>query len=115
MPRFKDDDFSERRKTAAKAKNAMLERFRARPSSDDPATAKRKATRLAVSEARDSRVKARAEAAKRRQDEKAQSARDKLEREAAESRAEADRKVNLLATQKAARDARYAARKARGR
>jgi membrane protein involved in colicin uptake len=115
MPRFKDDDFSKRRNTADKAKNAMLERFRARPSSDDPATAKRNAARLALSEARDSRVKAREEAVKKREEDEAQSARDKVEREAAESRAEADRKVNLLAVQKAARDARYAARKARGR
>jgi membrane protein involved in colicin uptake len=115
MPRFKDDDFSKRRNTADKAKNAMLERFRARPSSDDPATAKRKATRVAISKARDSRVKAREEAAKKRQEEEAQSAQDKVEREAVERRAAADRKVNLLATQKAARDARYASRKARGR
>ena len=115
MPRFKDDDFSERRNTADKAKKAMLERFRARPSIDDPATAKRKATRLALSEARNSRVKAREEAAKKREEDEAQSARDKVEREAVESRAEADRKANLLAAQKAARDTRYAARKARGR
>jgi Family of unknown function (DUF6481) len=115
MPRFKDDDFSERRNTADKAKKAMVDRFRARSSSDDPATAERKATRLALSKARESRVKAREEAAKQREEEEARSARAEVEREATESRAEADRKVNLLVTQKAARDARYAARKARGR
>lgn len=37
-----------------------------------------------------------------------------MERVAVENRAEADRKMNLLAAQKAGRDARYAARKARG-
>ena len=68
MPRFKDDDFSERRNTADKAKKAMVESFRARPSSDDPATAKRNAARLALSEARDSRVKAREEAVKKREE-----------------------------------------------
>jgi Family of unknown function (DUF6481) len=115
MARFKDDDFSERRNTADKAKKAMLERFRARPSTSDPATAERKATRLVLSKARESRVKAREEAAKKLEEEEARSARDEVERKAAESRAEADRQANLLGKQKAARDARYAARKARGR
>jgi hypothetical protein len=94
--RFKDDDFSERRSTADKAKKAMVERFRARSSNDDPATAERKAPRLALSKARESRVMARKEAAKKCEEEEARSARDEVERKAAESRAEADRKVNLL-------------------
>ena len=115
MSRFRDDNFSERRITADKAKKAMLERFRARPSEDDPAAIERKAARQAVSKARESRLKVREEVAKERDEEMVRQSRDRAEREAAESRAEADRNVNLLATQKAARDARYAARKARGR
>lgn len=115
MPRFKDDDFSERRDTADKAKKAMLERFRARPSKD-PATIERKAAaRLAASQARESRVKARDAAVKEREEKAARLALDQSELEAAESRAEADRKAKLLATQKVARDSRYAARKARQR
>jgi hypothetical protein len=115
MPRFKDDDFAERRKTADKAKSAMLERFRARPSDDDPAVVERKAARQAVIEARAERVKAREAAAKQREEEAARAAREQAEREAAERRAEAERAVELLAAQKAARDARYKARKARAR
>ena len=115
MPGYKDDDFAQRRNTADKAKKAMQERFRARPSEDDPAAIERKAARVATSEARESRVRAREKAAKEREEEIAQRSRDQVEREQAESRAEVDRNANLLATQKAARDARYAARKARGR
>ena len=113
MSRFRDDNFSERRNAADKAKKGMLERFRARPSEDDPAAIERKAARHAVSKARESRIRAREAVAKERDEEAARQARDQAEREAAESRAAADRSVNLLATQKAARDARYAARKAR--
>ena len=48
MSAFKnDDDFNERLSTAAKAKQALLEKFRARPKADDPAAAERHAARLA--------------------------------------------------------------------
>ena len=118
MPRFNDDDFSRRRDNADKARKALLERFRAQPSENDPETIARKAAQLAVSEAREARAKARAEmreeAAKLRKEEAARLEQARIEQAAAESRAEADRKADLLATQKAARDARYAARKARG-
>lgn len=119
MPRFDDDNFSRRRETADKAKKALLERFRAQPSEDDPATIARKAAQLAVSKARELRVKERAqlreEAAQRHKEEAARLKQAQLEQEAAESLAEAGRKADLLATQKTARDARYAARKTRGR
>ena len=118
MPRFDDDNFSQRRDNADKARKALLERFRAQPSEDDPATIARKAAQLAVSEARELRIKERAqmreEAALRHKEEVARLKHAQLERDAAESRAEVDRKLDLLATQKTARDARYAARKARG-
>jgi Family of unknown function (DUF6481) len=119
MARFDDDNFSQRRDKADKAKKALLERFRAQPSENDPTTIARKAAQLAVSEAREARVatrvKLREEAAKLHEQEVARLERARVEQDAAESRAEADRKVDLLATQKTARDARYAARKARGR
>jgi Family of unknown function (DUF6481) len=44
----KSDDFSERLSTAAKAKQASLEKFRARPRADDPAVAEQQAARLAT-------------------------------------------------------------------
>ena len=37
---------SERRNTAAKARQAMLEKFRAKPSPDDPAVIERQAARV---------------------------------------------------------------------
>ena len=124
MPRFTDKDISESRATAANARKAMVERFRARPAEDDPAVLERKAARLTVSQAREARIAARE--AERRADAERQAAEQKVreaeaarmaveqaEREAVERRAEGDRAVDLLAEQKAARDARYAARKAR--
>ena len=115
MTRFLNDELSERLDTANKARQAMLERIRLQRSKDDPATIERKAIRLATNQAHESRVKAQAVAAKGREAEAAQLALDQLECEAAERRAEADHNLKLIATQKAARDSRYAARKARRR
>jgi hypothetical protein len=55
----KNDDFNERLSTAAKAKQATLEKFQARPRVDDPAAVERQAARLATSQARDARKAAR--------------------------------------------------------
>ena len=112
-----DDDFNERLSTAAKAKQALLEKFRARPKADDPAAAERHAARLAISLARDARI------AERKAAREAEAARLQAEaiRQAAEDAArkvtaEAERTVLALeAERKAARDARYAGRKARQR
>jgi Family of unknown function (DUF6481) len=124
MPRFKDHDVSKRLATAKSAKQEMMTRFRARPAEDDPGVIERKAARLATSQAREARIaereaadraKAEREAIeeKAREAEAARLALEQAEREAVERRAEADREVALLAEQKIARDARYAARKAR--
>jgi hypothetical protein len=126
MPRFTDKDISESRATAANARKAMLARFRARPAEDDPAVVERRAARLAVSQAREARIAAReadrrAEAERQaaelklREEEAARMALEQAERDKIERRAEGDRALQLLAEQKAARDSRYAARKARGR
>lgn len=113
MKGFREKGFAERRETAAKAKQASLEKFAQRPSADDPAESERRAARLAVAEARKAR------AAKREEEkaaeklriaaEKAQRAAEK-EREAASA---AERAAALEMEKKVARDARYAARKAR--
>lgn len=124
MPSFKDNDFSERRQAADTAKRATLERFRAQK--DDPATAERKATRLVAAQARDSIAKARTAAEKAeaerhavadkiREDEVSRLASENAERIAVEHRADESKAVALLAEQKAARDSRYAARRARRR
>lgn len=122
MPAFKHADFSDRASSAAKAKQALIEKFRARPGPDDPAVQAKIAERLAVAEAREKRDQERklakeADAARKaieeleRQAEVARKAAEKTEEEKA-------RKLDLLAVEadrKAARDARYAARKARRR
>ena len=126
MPRFTDKDISESRATAASARKAMLERFRARPAEDDPAVVERKAARLAVSQAREARIAAReanrraeterqAAELKVREEEAKRMALEQAERDKMERRAEGDRALDLLAEQKAARDSRYAARQARRR
>jgi hypothetical protein len=58
MSAFKnDDDFNERMSTAAKARQALLEKFRARPKPDDPAVVERQAARLATRLAREARMR----------------------------------------------------------
>lgn len=119
MARFKENDLSERRAEAAKAKKAMLDRFRARPADDDPEVVARRAARVAASQAREARRKEREAARlaeqKAREEEERRLAAEEAERLEKERREEADRAVALLAEQKAARDARYAARKKRRR
>ncbi|WP_229682600.1 DUF6481 family protein [Siccirubricoccus deserti] len=133
MSAHKHDDFANRLTTAANAKKALLERFRSRPGPDDPEVIARREERLAVAAAREIRM------AEQRAARQAAAAREAAERAAlaaeAEARAkaeaarlaeeaeramgvEADKKARALALaaeQKALRDARYAARKARRR
>ncbi|WP_370638377.1 DUF6481 family protein [Aurantimonas sp. VKM B-3413] len=107
----KNADFVERRAAAKDAKAALLEKMKARK--DDPAVEARRAERAAVVAARKER-----EAAKREEAEKL--AREEAERQEAEKAAksaEENRLINQMvedeAARKAARDERYAARKAR--
>lgn len=116
----KNTGLNDRLATAAAAKRAMLERFKAQPGSDDPATQARQAALKAVSDARDVRRadrKAAQEAEAARQAAvRATIAAEEAAREVEEQRLAAEaaaRQVALEAERKAARDARYAARKAR--
>jgi hypothetical protein len=112
---YKEQDFSERRNAANEARKALLERFKSRPAEDDPEVQARKAERQAILEAREKRN---AEKEKLKQERLAREAIEKAEREAKIREAEeTDRITRLLADEaerKAKRDARYAARKARG-
>ena len=117
MTRHTNKNFSERLRTAADAKNTMLEKFRARPAADDPAVVARQEARRAISDARETR-KAEQEATRRVQD--AHEAAEREAREIAEQEQRNFEAVKALAREadleierKAARDARYAARKAR--
>jgi hypothetical protein len=117
--KYKDPGFADRLSTAAEAKKAILAKFRAAPGPDDPEFAARQAEREAVAKAREVRTAARA-AERAEQDaaaaaQAAHAAAEAAEREARETKARAERAVALEAEQKAARDARYAARKKRRR
>lgn len=117
---FKGNKFNERQTASAEAKRAVLAKFQSRPPADDPAVQARAAERRAIAEARDARMAERrvereAEAARREAERLAAEAADAERRKAEEaSQAEEARAAALLKLeQKAARDARYAARKAR--
>jgi hypothetical protein len=118
---YKDPDFHQRQSSAATAKKAMLEKFRAK--AEDPGMAERQAERAAVSEAREARAAKREAARKQREAEKAEAVaraaevaaeaeREEERLKAASVADEVEREFLLAAEQKAARDARYAARKA---
>ena len=125
---MKDVNFGERLNAAKNAKRAMTAKFHQRPSPDDPAVAERRAARAALSAAREARLAereaTRVAVAADRERQAAEAAANEAaaaERAAATEAAEAvraaaekaasdaDRELKL----KAARDARYAARKAR--
>ena len=115
--------FADRLETAAKAKQALLEKARQKDPSNDPEFAARQAARIEAAKLREERE------TERRNAKAAEQAKVKAEREAeaarkaAEAEAEAERirsgkrpvsKPALSAEeQKTLRDARYAARKAR--
>jgi len=104
MSAFKnDDDFNERLSTAAKAKQTLLEKFRARPKADDPAATERRAARLATSLARDARI------AERKAAREAEAAR--LQAEAVRLQAEAVRQAAAEVARKATAEAEQAAQK----
>ena len=119
---FRVPDVLERRNNAAAVKKAMLDKFRA-VTQDPVLVEQQRLKRSAINEARDARMAEREAARKVREAElAAQAAREaeiaaqaQREREAAEALVkaeEAERALALAAEQKAARDARYAARKA---
>jgi len=122
----KEKTFNDRLADQAKARAAQLERARAKSPQNDPEFAARQAERKRIADEREARLAARAaekveqtrlEAERRAAEAAAKIEAERLEAEEREKakRAEADKLVQLLAEQKAARDARYAARKAKKR
>ncbi|MDY0884966.1 DUF6481 family protein [Dongia soli] len=122
--RDKETSLADRLSTAAKAKQILLEKARAKAAHNDPGFAERQAARHVAAIEREAR------AAERKKAKLADAAREAAERVAAEDarlralEAEqeakkmeaierAAREVAAEAERKAARDARYAARKAR--
>jgi len=120
----KEPNFAERLKTAAKSKQAQLEKIRATAQAGDPKIAERQAAKVETAEARKARAAERKDAnrttakeveAKRAAEKagKAQAAAEQKARKEAERAAKAQADEKLKQEQKAARDAKYAARKAR--
>lgn len=121
MASFQHPDFDERLSAAASAKQAVLERFRAKVNGGDPELVKKQAERLEIARARDARLAARkaakeAQEAAERAEREAREVAERAEREEREARERAEAiawKAALEEEKKAERDARYAARKAR--
>jgi len=117
MSGLKDKGFGDRLSAAKDAKQAMAAKFLKRPAIDDPEVVARREERARLAEARDARIK------ERKQQQAADKARIAAETEARikaeidEKAASEERAIVDEATReqeaKAARDARYAARKAR--
>jgi hypothetical protein len=82
MSSNKDQQFTERLSTAASARRAMLEKFQARRTVDDPAARERRAAQEALRAARETRMAER-EAARRAKQERLSA--ERLARKAAES------------------------------
>lgn len=122
MSSFRIPDVLERRNNAEAVKKAMLAKFRA--VTQDPVRAEElRAQRVAIAEARAARAAEREAASKIREAElaaeaarlaelEAQAQREREAAEALRAAEEAEQALALAAEQKAARDARYAARKA---
>jgi len=117
MRRSKAPDFVERRNAATNAKKTALEKFRAH--AVDPGLAERQTARVALAGERTAAKKAREI---EKADRKARDAELAMEaKRAADAQAEralaetASRELALQTERKAARDARYAARKARSK
>lgn len=119
---FKGDNFKDRATAAAEARKKLAERFKLQPKPDDPRVLQLAAERKAIAEARELRM---AERARQKAEEEAQKAEEARLRAIEEARAAEEarkqaiedraRQLQAAAEQKAARDARYAARKARKR
>jgi len=126
MAGFKETKFNDRLGTAQAARQAQLDKVKALSAAAKEKNAERSAERQAIANARDERQKTRAEEKRlaaleeeknRAAEEAARRQAEEEARIAAEAQKEADLQnmMALQVEQKAARDARYAARKERGK
>ena len=120
MMAFKGDNFRDRATAAADARKKLAERFKQAPKPDDPRVLALAEERRAIAGARELRQAERAKIKAEQETQKAEQARLKAiedARAAEEARLLAiqdrARQLQVAAEQKAARDARYAARKAK--
>jgi len=108
MPAFKAPDFKQRTAAASEAKQKALELLRTKPVMDEAVVAEKRAARLAREAAEAERRRAKREA-----EQAAKEAKRAAAAAAAEAEAAAKPQPKTEAELKAARDARYAARKQR--
>lgn len=112
MAGYKDLDFNERRAAAQQAREKALAKLKARPPVDEAEQARRRAER----EAREAAEAEKRLAAKQARLEAAEAAKAEQARAQEEATAAASRTAELTEEErKAARDARYAARKKRAK
>jgi hypothetical protein len=115
MSGFKEPSFADRQKAAQEARKNILNKFKSQPGLDDPEVAKRRAEREAQAAER-AKAKVAREAAKAEQKVREEQAAAEAVALIAREREEAlAREAALEAEKKAARDARYAARKGKGK
>ena len=107
---LKGTDFNDRSKASLEAKQALLERFKARPAADDPELLAKQEERRRIIEAREARE---AERRRLREEEEARRRAAEEEERLRKLKEAEEARERLLAEQKAARDRRYALRKAR--
>ena len=124
MKGFKEPSLADRLEAAAKARQAQLEKVRAKLPANDPHFAEKQAARVAAAQAREARAAERkAEKLAAEEERKRILADEEAARIAAQKAAEFAREAaaaealkkaaESIAARKAERDARYAARKAR--
>jgi hypothetical protein len=118
MPEIQNTGFADRQKSASEAKRALLAKFRPKPTVTDPLFAERAAMREAELKAvREDRAVAKAAVKQAQADAEEAALQAQAEIEAAALDAKRgerkERKALTKAEEKAKRDARYAARKAR--
>jgi hypothetical protein len=127
MSAYQEKGFADRLSASARAKASMAERFKAQPAPDHPDVLDRRARQRVVTKAREERAAAKqaereAELARMAEDETRRTAQElarEAEAEQREAELAAQRETQLTVQRKAesdgkaARDARYAARKAR--
>lgn len=111
MSGFKEPSFADRQKAAQEARKSILNKFRAAPGPDDPAVLQRRAEREAQAAERAKAKLVRDAAKAEQQAREAEAAAEAAAQLAREKEEAIAREAALEAERKAARDARYAARK----
>jgi hypothetical protein len=119
MSGFKDKGFGDRLSAAKDAKKAMAAKFLDKPAADDPEMIARREERMRIAAEREARLKARKDERAAEKEKAAADAEARIKAEADEKAELEERTAREAETReqdaKAARDARYAARKARNK